>query len=203
MDSSAQGAELLAPFAAALKSPRLLDVGCGGGHFYHSLKRRGLSADYFGLDSSRQAVRTARAAFETLGLDRGRIILGRVEDLFGLEFDLAVIINTMTFCADFRQPLDRIIDTGVRAVVIRDNFGPETEIRWEPDGFLDEGFNHLCGYWNRWSEAAVADFFSQRGFATKKVMDNRTKGQMELVVNKPYYWSWLLAWRRLAFENYR
>jgi SAM-dependent methyltransferase len=195
MDSSAQGAELIAPLMAKSLCPKLLDAGCGGGHFYHSLARRGINVDYYGLDKSPQVAQTAREAFKTKGLDPQRILTGSMEDLCGLTFDLGVIINTLTFCADFREPLDRIINTGVRGLVIRDNFGPQTVIRWEEDGFLDEGFNHLCGYWNRWSTREVTEFLAKRAFETKIVLDQRTKGQMELVVNKPYYWSWLVAWK--------
>ncbi|MDR1578448.1 MAG: class I SAM-dependent methyltransferase [Deltaproteobacteria bacterium] len=207
MDAAAQGAELLAPFIGqpvfggdpenqlVLTRPRLLDVGCGGAHFYHSLKKRGLLVDYFGLDSSHKMVGRARKAFEVLGLDPQRILLGAVEDLWERRFELAVVINVLTFCPDFREPLDRLVDAGVKALVIRDNFGPTTTIRWEPDGYLDEGFNHLKGYWNQWGKDEVSLFFQSRGFRTEFVLDRRTQGQVEMVVDKPYHWSWLVASR--------
>ncbi|MDR1870372.1 MAG: class I SAM-dependent methyltransferase [Deltaproteobacteria bacterium] len=195
MDSAAQGAELLAPFVKG-HNLKLLDVGCAGGHFYHSLVRRGLKVDYYGLDSSPKAVRRARFAFKKLGLDPKRIIAGAVEDLYGFQFDLAAVINVLTFRPDFREPLDRLVDAGVKALVVRDNFGPETVIRWEIDGYLDEGYNHLKGYWNRWSLSEVQDFLASRGFQSALYEDQRTRGQMELVVDKPYYWSWLTAWRQ-------
>jgi SAM-dependent methyltransferase len=195
MDCAAQGAELLAPFIAGKTRPKLIDVGCGGGHFYHSLAKRGLLVDYYGLDSSPKIVAQARRAFQELGLDPGRIILGAVEDLAGLSFDLAAIVNVLSFRPDFREPLDRLVDCGVRAMVIRDNFGPRTEIRWEKDGFLDEGFNHLHGYWNRWAVAEVQEFLTSRGFTSQAVEDRRTRGQVEAVVGKPYHWSWLVALR--------
>jgi SAM-dependent methyltransferase len=196
MDAAAQGAELLAPFIkSASPKPRLLDVGCAGGHFYHSLKKRGLEVDYYGLDYSPKMVAQAQKALAQLGLDPRRIILGAIADLSGFSFELGILINTLTFCPDFREPLDRLVDTGLTALVIRDNFGPKTVIRWETDGYLDEGYNHLKGYWNQWSVAEVREFLGSRGFETREVMDRRTQGQVEMVVDKPYYWSWLVAFR--------
>jgi SAM-dependent methyltransferase len=194
MDSAAQGAELLASFVGSNR-PRLLDVGCGGGHFYHSLARRGLAVDYFGLDSSPKVVAQARRAFAELGLDPTRILLGAVEDLRDEKFELAAFINVLSFRPDYREPVDRVLDCGVKALVVRDNFGPKTEIRWETDGFLDDGYNHLKGYWNRWSTEEFQDFLATRGFWAQTEEDRRTRGQMELVVGKPYYWSWLVAQR--------
>jgi SAM-dependent methyltransferase len=194
MDCAAQGAELLAPLIGSNR-PRLLDAGCAGGHFYHSLARRGLKVDYYGLDSSPQTVALAQAAFRTLGLEPRRLVLGALADLAGWKFELAAVINTLSFNPDFREPLDRILDCGVRALVIRDNFGPQTVIRWEPDGYLDEGHNHLRGYWNQWSLAETREFLASRGFQSQAVEDRRVRGQVEMVVGKPYRWSWLVAVR--------
>ncbi|MDR2300647.1 MAG: class I SAM-dependent methyltransferase [Deltaproteobacteria bacterium] len=195
MDCAAQGAELLAPFIKSSQNKRLklLDVGCGGGHFYHSLKRRGLEVDYRGLDYSPSIVAVARKAFIELGLDPQKIILGDLRDLTGFECDLAAMINVLSFNADFREPLNRLAETGARVLVIRDFFGPKTVITYETDGFLDNGFNHLKGYWNEWSSPEVADCLSALGYQANFLIDKRTQGQTELVVNKPYRWSWLLA----------
>ncbi len=51
----------------------------------------------------------------------------------------------------------------------------------------------MKGYWNRWSAAEVKAFFAEYGYKAIEIVDDRTKGEMELVVGKPYYWSWLLA----------
>jgi hypothetical protein len=159
------------------------------------LVKRGLNVDYYGLDSSPKVVAVARNSFKTLGLDPGRIILGTAEDLYGLKFDLGVVINFLTFRPDFREPLDRLSDLGISALVVRDNFGPKTEITWATDGYLDEGYNHLHGYWNRWSQDEAREFLRSRGFTVRAEVDRRTKGAVELVVGKPYYWSWLVAHR--------
>jgi SAM-dependent methyltransferase len=195
MDCAAQAAELVAPYLdrPALK---LLDVGCGGGHFYHCLVRRGLLADYYGLDYSPSLVRLAKAAFKKQGLDPQKIILGDVRDLRDFACDIALVVNTLSFNPDFRAPLDRLSQTGCSVMVIRDNFGAKTLVRYEIDGFLDQGFNHLKGYWNCWSVSEVSNFLSDYSFKVKYFIDRRTQGKVELVVGKPYHWSWLVAERK-------
>jgi SAM-dependent methyltransferase len=174
---------------------KLLDVGCGGGHLIHSLRRLDLNFEYHGLDYSPSLVKLAKLAFRRQGLDPGRIILEDVSDLSGFDCDVALVINTLSFNPDFRAPLERLAETGAKALIIRDNFGPKTVVRWEADGYLDEGFNHLKGYWNQWSRREMAEFLEERGFSCEFVVDERTKGRIELVVDKPYRWSWLVASR--------
>jgi ubiquinone/menaquinone biosynthesis C-methylase UbiE len=194
MDCAAQGAELVGLYQKS-SNFRLLDVGCGGGHFIYSLKSRQINADYFGLDSSPKMVKLARAAFKKKGFDPAKIILGDVSYLRGLSFDVAVVINTLSFNPDFRAPLDRLSQTGASLIIIRDNFGPMTVITYETDGYLDPDFNHLKGYWNRWSKKEVWDFLASLGYEVKFIVDKRAKGYCEKVVDKDYYWSWLVAQR--------
>jgi SAM-dependent methyltransferase len=204
MDCAAQAAELLAPLAAELLAPlaashpmRLLDVGCGGGHLIHSLKKRSVGAEYFGIDSSPAMVDLAKSAFEEQGFGAHRIMLGDISSLSDFDCELAAIVNVLSFNPDFRAPIQRLADAGAAAMVIRDNFGPRTEIRWETDGFLDEGHNHLKGYWNRWSLGEVTEFLDLLGFEVFPVEDRRVRGGMETVVGKPYHWSWLVAKRKV------
>jgi SAM-dependent methyltransferase len=194
MDCAAQGAALAAPFLSRPGS-RVLDVGCGGGHFFHSLRRLGLESGYLGLDYSPTMAEAARTALGRFGVEPERIVLEDVRDLHGLRCDAAVVINTLSFNPDFREPLDRLCSTGARALIVRDNFGPRTVVRWEADGYLDPGFNHLKGYWNQWSRREVASFLEARGHNVEFVRDRRCRGRVELVVDKPYRWSWLVASR--------
>lgn len=198
MDAAAQAAEMLAPFINGWnppRPPRLLDAGCGSGYMYHSFKKRGLAVEYYGLDYSPGLVEIGRGILPKYGLAAEHLINGSIEDLTGRSFDLVALLNTLTFCPDFRQPLDRLAETGARVIIIRDNFGPETVRRWETDGYLDAGYNHLKAYWNQWDVNETSAFLAGYGFAVAPWEDRRTKGQVEMVVDKPYYWSWLLAVR--------
>ena len=197
MDASAQAAEILAPFIDFFPTPpRLLDAGCGSGYLWHSFRKRGLEVDYFGLDYSPSLIRIGREELPAFGLPPERLVCGSLEDLGEGSFDLAVLINTLTFCPDFREPLDRLAGSGAKVILIRDNFGSETVRRWETDGYLDPGFNHLKAYWNQWGTAELADFLNGLGFKVEPIVDRRTGGRVEMVVDKAYYWSWLLAVKR-------
>lgn len=196
MDCAAQCAELLAPLLPRFeRPPRLLDAGCGSGYLWHSFNKRGLTLDYFGLDYSPSLIAMGQEVLPAYGLPAERLKCGAIEDLVAQPYDVVTLLNTLTFCPDFRRPLDRLMATGAKIFVIRDNFGPGTEIRWEIDGYLDEGYNHLKAYWNRWSEDDVIDFLAAQGFQVNQVGDNRTQGAVEMVVGKTYYWSWLVAVR--------
>ena len=197
MDAAAQAAEILAPFITGRsRPPRLLDAGCGSGYLWHSFQKRNLPLEYYGLDYSPSLIEIGQAILPDYGLPAERLICGAIEDLHGQAYDLAALLNTLTFCPDFRQPLDRLIGTGIKALAIRDNFGPQTVIRWEIDGYLDPGFNHLKAYWNQWSIPEVTAFLNEYGFCVTEIEDRRAQGRVEMVVDKPYYWSWLLAVRQ-------
>lgn len=194
MDASAQCAEIAAPFIRSRRTPpRLLDAGCGGGHLWHSFMKRGLAIEYFGLDYSPSLIDIGREVLPRYGLPAERLTCGAIEDLHGQTYDLAVLLNTLTFCPDYRQPLDRLLGCGPEVLIIRDNFGPETVRRWETDGYLDPGYNHLKAYWNQWRLDEVAAFLTSYGYEASPMEDKRVAGRMEPVVGKPYYWSWLLA----------
>ncbi len=199
MDSSAQGAELLAPYIEANSkahpgsTPRLLDAGAGSGYFYHSLAKRNLAVDYYGLDYSPSLIEIGQSILPAYGLPKERLSCQAIEDIIDLHFDFIVLINTLTFCPDFREPLDRLMATKPQVILIRDNFGPETIIRWELDGYLDPGYEHLKAYWNQWNYTEVAEFLKEAGYLVHSVVDRRTGGQEELVVGKSYFWSWLRA----------
>lgn len=196
MDASAQAAEILAPFIqAAPAPPRLLDAGCGSGYLWHSFQRRGLAVEYHGLDYSPSLIIIGREELTPQGLPPERLQTGRIEDLRSQSYDLITVINTLSFGPDFREPLYRLAETGAKVILIRDNLGPETVIRWEIDGYLDPGYNHLKAYWNQWKTSEVADFLAEYGFVAQEIEDRRTRGQVEMVVDKPYYWSWLVAVR--------
>ena len=71
MTCHAQAAELLAP--GIRQGDTLLDAGCGSGYFYHSLKKRGLAVEYFGIDATRALIEIGRKIMPAYGLPADRL----------------------------------------------------------------------------------------------------------------------------------
>ena len=188
MDAAAQGAELLAPYIKP--GMTLLDAGCGSGYYYWSFKRRGLDIDYHGLDYSPTLIEIGRRYLPA----GNRLRVMAIEDLED-TFDIVLCFNTLSWCPDFRRPLDRLCRAARKYILIRTNLGAETIYRWETDGYLDQGYNHLKAYWNQYSEKDVTSFMEDMGFEVTPVVDRRTQGAMELVVGKPYHWKLLFGRR--------
>ena len=191
MDAAAQAAELLAPYTKP--GMTLLDAGCGSGYYYWSFERRGLDVEYHGLDYSPTLIKIGQ---QHLPVGR-RLQVMAIEDLED-RFDIVICFNTLSWCPDFRRPLDRICQAAGKYVLIRTNLGSDTIYRWETDGYLDEGYNHLKAYWNQYSEKDVTSFMEEMGFEVSPVVDRRTQGAIELVVGKPYFWKLLFGRRRGA-----
>ncbi|MDR2405538.1 MAG: class I SAM-dependent methyltransferase, partial [Deltaproteobacteria bacterium] len=138
MDSAAQAADILKTLNITPKTP-ILDGGCGAGHFIHSLAKRELDLDYHGLDYSPSYIEIGKEAFTELSLDPERLFVESLDDLSGIEYGVAVLINVMSFNPDFRRILGRVVETGAKTILVRDNFGQDTAILWDIDGYLDVG----------------------------------------------------------------
>jgi SAM-dependent methyltransferase len=193
MDAASQAASILAGLGLG-KGERLLDVGCGAGHFIHSLIKRGLDINYYGLDYSPSFISIGKEAYMKKGLDPERLFALSIDELYGFPIDIALYLNVLSFNPDFRRPLFRAVENGAKHILVRDSFGDKTIIRWEPDDYLDKGKTHLRSYWNEWSRAEVEEFFKSLGWKSVVfIKDARTGGETELVVGKPYHWEFMLA----------
>jgi 2-polyprenyl-3-methyl-5-hydroxy-6-metoxy-1,4-benzoquinol methylase len=195
MDAAAQAAGILAPHIKPGMS--LLDAGCGSGYYYWSFLRRNLKIEYYGIDYSPTLIEIGRQNITGSGLDPQRLRVAAIEDLTK-TYDIVLCFNTLSWCPDFRRPLERLCQAARHYILIRTNLGFKTITRWEIDGHLDQGFNHLKAYWNQYSESLVTEFMSELGFELAPIQDRRTRGQMELVVGKPYYWKILFGRRRTS-----
>src|SRR4051812_37746997 len=59
MTCAAQAAEILGSRVRAGET--LLDAGCGGGYYLHSLRARNIAVEYYGLDYTPEMIELARA----------------------------------------------------------------------------------------------------------------------------------------------
>ncbi len=198
MTCAAQAAEILAPFFRRHPGATLLDAGCGSGYYYHSFASRGLAVDYHGIDYSPSLIEIGRREMlPRVGLDAQRLRVGAIENLDG-EYDVVLCFNTLPWLPDYRQALERMLLSTRHVLLLRTALGEGDEYRWEEDGYLEEGYNHLKAYWNIYSRAGVEAFMESYGFCVTRIADRRTGDGVEGVVGKPFPWRILHAERREA-----
>ncbi|MBU1741840.1 MAG: methyltransferase, partial [Proteobacteria bacterium] len=143
MDAHAQAIEILAP--NLLPNMSVLDAGCGSGYLFHSFRTRNLEVEYHGLDCSASLIDLGRRFLSGFGLPPERLEVGLIENLRE-RYDVVVCLNTLSWLPDWRLPLDRLCASTRKVLLIRTNLGPTQKTRWEIDGYLEVGFNHLSAY---------------------------------------------------------
>ncbi len=118
MESSKAAAHRIA--ALAKRGDSLLDVGCGGGHYYRSLKDRVRGAlRYTGLDATPYYIERAREAFKN---DAGAHFV--VGDIFAIDFpdfafDVVMCNNVLVHLPSIARPLSELCRVAKRSVLIR------------------------------------------------------------------------------------
>jgi len=189
MTAHAQAGELLA--SRVLAQDTLLDVGCGSGYFYHSLKKRGIPAEYWGLDASRELIEIGRQILPQYGLPAERLLHMRLEDMRG-EADHLVCINVLTYIDNYHRPLERLLLAARKSVIIRESIKHGTEYQYVRDVYLDEGID-LKVHVNHYDLDELMSFIRSYGFNVSNVIDRRTGGKPENVIGYPHYWAFLVA----------
>src|SRR5690606_24038026 len=125
-------AELAAP------GDSLLDAGCGAGHFFHSLRRRGLHLEYYGIDATEPFIRMGRDALALYGLPAERLQCLRIEDLCG-EVDHVLCMNVLSNLDNFHRPLERLLHVARKSVVLRESIKDGASTTYVRDEYLDPG----------------------------------------------------------------
>jgi ubiquinone/menaquinone biosynthesis C-methylase UbiE len=189
MTAHAQAAELLEQRVAA--GDTLLDAGCGSGYFYHSLRARGIPAEYWGIDAAPTLIEIGRAELPAFGLPSDRLQAVRLEDLDG-EFDHVVCINVLSNIDNYHRPLERLLRMARKRVVLRESLKHGAEYHYVRDNFLDPGAE-LNVHVNHYDLSEVCNFIRAYGFDVRQVTDRRTGGQPELVIGHLHYWTFLVA----------
>jgi cyclopropane fatty-acyl-phospholipid synthase-like methyltransferase len=192
MTCHAQAAELLQPLVAPGDS--LLDVGCGSGYFFHSLKDRKIPAEYFGIDSAPSLVRIGHDHMPRSGLAKDRLQCLRIEDFEG-EFDHVVCMNVLTYLDNFHRPLERMLKSARKTVLLRESAKQGSEYLYVTDKYLDGGID-LKTPINAYDKDELKAFIRKYGFDVKEIVDRRSGGKPEMVIDYPHYWTFFLAERR-------
>lgn len=194
MTCAAQAAKVLQPAVAAGET--LLDAGCGGGYYYWSFHGRGIPVEYYGLDYTPEMIDLARTEMcPRTGLPPERFILGSIEYLED-PFDNVICFNVLTNCPHYAQPLERLLACARKRIVLRESLGDALTVRFTPDPYLDPGKRHIRVYHNTYPIAEVMAFMETCGFAVTALVDERSRGGVEMVVDIPHHWTVLYGERR-------
>ncbi len=192
MTCARQCAEILKPLVAP--DSTVLDAGCGSGYYWHSLRRRGVGCQYYGIDYSPSLIDIGRRELAPFGLPGGRLRAAMIEDL-DTVYDAVICFNVLPWLPHYHQGLERLCAASGRHLLIRTALADQEQIRWEEDGYLEEGYNHLKSYWNVYAREAFEGFIAEQGFKVTRIRDERTSDGVEMVVGKPFPWRILLCER--------
>ncbi|MDY6983049.1 MAG: class I SAM-dependent methyltransferase [Pseudomonadota bacterium] len=192
MTCAAQAAELLAGLARPGDS--LLDAGCGSGYFFHSLRRRNISLDYYGIDATAMFIEQGRAALGAFGLAPERLMTMRIEDFRGTA-DHVLCMNVLSNIDNYHRPLERLLKTARRSLILRESVKDGALYSYVRDNFLDCGLD-LKVHVNAYDRRDIVDFIHSYGFSVDEVIDRRSGGKPEDVIGHPHYWTFLVARRK-------
>jgi len=118
MESSKAVAKLLSKLVKPNNS--ILDVGCGVGHYYISLKKRiKNNFGYFGIDIKSAYIREAKKIFKqetNVSFKKGSIF--KIPFKAG-EFDVVLFINTLENLPSIEKPISELLRVSKKYVLIR------------------------------------------------------------------------------------
>lgn len=192
MTAHKQAAALLAPHVEA--GDVLLDVGCGSGYLYHTIRKLDPTVEYHGMDASRVLLEIGRRVLPSYGLPADRLHEIRIEDLRA-EVDHVVCINVLSNIDNIHRPLERLLLSARKTVILRESLADSSRYTYVEDRYLDPGVR-LKVHVNTYDRAEVARFVEGYGFGVTFHMDDRTKGEPEEVIGHPHWWTFLKAVRR-------
>ena len=192
MTCARQCAEIVRPLVEGRMS--LLDAGCGSGYYFLSFEKQSLDIEYYGIDYAPSLIEIGRRYLSAAGLPPTRLQAASIEDL-DTRYDIVVCFNVLAWIPHYHQALERLCEASRRYLVIRTALDQETLIRYEEDGYLEEGYNHLKAYWNIYAIDEFVRFMEDYGFRVRQVPDERTGDGVEMVVGKPFPWKILVGER--------
>jgi ubiquinone/menaquinone biosynthesis C-methylase UbiE len=192
MTCAAQAAELLSPHVAPGDS--LLDAGCGSGYFYHSLKTRAIPAEYYGIDAAPSLISIGRQELPRHGLPADRLATLRIEDFDG-SVDHVICMNVLSNIDNFHRPLERLLRAARKTLILRESAKDVAHYAYVLDRFLDSDLA-LKVYVNAYATSELLGFIEAYGFAVERIIDRRTGGKPEMVIEHPHWWTFFRAVRQ-------
>lgn len=196
MTCAAQAAELLQPYVSP--GDTLLDVGCGSGYFYHSLRKRRIPVQYFGIDAAPSLIEIGRKYLPAYGLPAENLRVMRIEDLDG-EVEHVLCMNVLSNIDNYHRPLERILRCARKTAIVRESCKDNTDYAYVSDNFLDAGCD-LKVYVNTYGTQEIMNFMEYYGYSVRNIVDRRTQDCPESVIGHPHYWKFFVAERDLELE---
>lgn len=187
MTCAVQAVELLQPYLQAGET--LLDVGCGSGYFYHSLRSRQIPVAYYGIDASPSLIEIGQSVLPAYGLPPEQLQTLRIEDLAGTT-DHVLCMNVLSNIDNYHRPLERLLQAAKKTILIRESIAEVAHYNYVEDKYLDEGYP-LKVYVNTYAKAEIIAFMQSYGFEVSAYMDWRTQGKPEYVIDYPHHWLFL------------
>jgi len=191
MTCHAQAAALLAPHVTP--GDTLLDAGCGSGYFYHSLRKRNIPVEYFGIDATSCFIDLGQQHLPAFGLPAGNLRTLRIEDLDAAVEHVACI-NVLSNIDNYHRPLERLLLAARKTVIVRESCSDTASYSYVRDRFLDAGVA-LNVHVNTYATAEFTRFIESYGFNVQMVRDERTGDAAEMVIGYPHYWKFFVCTR--------
>ena len=194
MTCAAQAAKLLSKLAKPGET--VLDVGCATGYFYHSILSQQIPIDYFGIDATARFIHIGRSELPRFGLPEDRLQIARIDELTG-SVDHVVCMNVLSNLDNFHRPLERILRLAHRSVILRESISNVARYQYVLDNYLNEQ-QQLRVFVNTYDRSELRRFANDLGFDTEEIMDQRTQGKPEMVIDYPHYWTFMIFRRRVT-----
>ncbi len=191
MTCAAQAADLLRQLTSPGES--LLDVGCGTGYFLHSLRKRDIALEYFGIDATARFIDIGRTELACFNLPPERLQTARIEDVDG-EVDHVLCMNVLSNLDNFYRPLERLLKIARKSLILRESVKEGAEYRYVTDRYLDTR-DMLNVYVNAYDRNEWLGFIRSNGYSVTEIIDRRTGGTPEFVIDYPHYWTFFVASR--------
>ena len=191
MTAHKQAAELLAPHVTP--GDTLLDVGCGGGYFYHSIRERRINVAYHGIDSAPSLIAIGRQILPGYGLAAERLTHMRIEDLHA-DVDHVICVNVLSNVDNYHRPLERMLLAARKTVILRESIADVNKYDYVEDRYLDPGV-HLRVHINTYDRQDIARFIEDYGFRVAFHVDEFTGGTPQNVIDHPHSWTFVEAVR--------
>jgi len=191
MTCAAQAAEILSNYAEPGQS--LLDAGCGSGYLFHSVRKRALGLEYFGIDATSAFIDIGRRELSAFGLPKHHLSTLRIEDFRG-SADHVLCLNVLSNIDNYHRPLERLLKAARKTLILRESIKDGANYRYVRDNYLNPGIS-LKVHVNAYDRTELMDFIANYGFAAQEIEDRRTGGSPEDVIGYPHWWTFIVAIR--------